>query len=138
MIFEKAKLCTNENLANSIDNVNCGHIMKSNIHFRPNIVNNDKIAPISAAFISRSRFTLWKWFIALLVLILLPGVKSDGFCGIIAATNIQAITGYSQWSCTTAGVTSTTPCNSPVWPGLTCSGGNPVSISFVNIGLAGM
>ena len=58
-------------------------------------------------------------------------------CDVVAATNIHSQSGYSQWSCTTAGVTSTAPCTSPVWPGIICSGSNMVSISLKNIGLPG-
>ena len=60
-----------------------------------------------------------------------------GLCGLIAATNIQSISGYSQWSCTTGGFTSTTPCLSPVWPGVTCSGTVVVGINFDLVGLTG-
>ena len=58
-------------------------------------------------------------------------------CDIIAATNIQSITGYSQWSCTTAGVTSTPPCTAPMWAGLSCSGSTVISISAPSIGIVG-
>ena len=64
-------------------------------------------------------------------------VKADPMCDIIAATNIQSISGYSQWSCTTGGVTTTTPCTSPVWNGLTCSGTTIISIYLGTIGLTG-
>ena len=65
-------------------------------------------------------------------------VKADPMCDIIAATNIQSISGYSQWSCTTGGFTSTAPCTSPVWNGLVCTGNNVVSITLNNFGLTGI
>ena len=67
-----------------------------------------------------------------------PTNQEISLCGLIAATNIQSITGYSQWSCTTFGHTSTVPCNSPVWPGLICSGGNPISMSVNGLGISGI
>ena len=63
--------------------------------------------------------------------------QDNGLCGLIAATNIQSISGYSQWSCSTAGYTSSTPCLSPVWPGLSCAGSNVVSMSIGGLGIAG-
>ena len=62
---------------------------------------------------------------------------TDQMCDIIAATNIQSISGYSQWSCTAGGVTSTTPCSAPVWNGLGCSGSNVVFISISSTSLRG-
>ena len=64
--------------------------------------------------------------------------QDKGLCAVIAATNINSKSGYSQWSCTTAGYTTTTPCLAPAWPGLSCSGINVVSISIPNIGISGM
>ena len=61
-----------------------------------------------------------------------------GLCGLIAATNIHSIGGYSQWSCTTAGVTTTTPCSFPVWNGAICSGIDVVSINLDHAGLSGI
>ena len=61
--------------------------------------------------------------------------QDNALCGLIAATNIHSLPGYSQWSCSTAGYTSTNPCT---WPGLTCNGMNAVSINLNNIGLSGM
>ena len=66
-----------------------------------------------------------------------PSNQDIGLCGIIAATNIQSISGYSQWSCTTGGYTSTSPCLSLVWAGLVCSGSNVVSVDVNSIGLTG-
>ena len=62
--------------------------------------------------------------------------QDQGLCGLIAATNIQAK--YGQWSCTTAGLTSSTPCKSPVWPGTVCVGSDVVSINVNSIGLIGI
>ena len=56
--------------------------------------------------------------------------QDNGLCGLIAATNIQSISGYSQWSCTTGGYTTTSPCTLYVWAGLVCSGVNVVSFTF--------
>ena len=70
------------------------------------------------------------------LLVLVTAIPNP-LCDIIAATNIQVITGYSQWSCNTAGVTSTTPCNTPVWPGVSCTLSNVVAISVSSIGLTG-
>ena len=64
-------------------------------------------------------------------------VKADPMCDIIAATNIQSISGYSQWSCTTAGVTSTAPCTSPLWNGIACTGNSIIVVSISNNGLTG-
>ena len=61
-----------------------------------------------------------------------------GLCGLITATNIQSITSYGQWSCASAGYTSSTPCGSAVWPGLTCNGINIISINLSAIGLTGL
>ena len=64
--------------------------------------------------------------------------QNGGICGLIAATNIQSYSGYSQWSCTTDGVYSSTPCNSPVWAGITCNNeSNIVAIDLINIGFSG-
>ena len=62
---------------------------------------------------------------------------TDPLCDIIAATNIQSISGYSQWSCTTAGVTSTAPCTSPLWNGIACTGNSIIVVSISNNGLTG-
>ena len=60
-----------------------------------------------------------------------------GLCGLIAATNVISIAGYSQWVCTTAGTTVTSPCQGTIWNGVTCFGSNVVAISLDNIGLSG-
>ena len=60
-----------------------------------------------------------------------------GLCGLIASTNIQSISGYGQWSCSSLGYTSTNPCAASIWPGLTCNGVNVVSINFFNLGILG-
>ena len=61
-----------------------------------------------------------------------------GLCGLISATNIHSISGYSQWSCSTGGYTTSTPCLSPVWPGLSCAGINVVSVNLNALGVTGM
>ena len=68
---------------------------------------------------------LWS---CLLLLVLPVVVAVDPMCDIVAATNIQSI--LSQWSCTTGGVTSTTPCTPPVWTGLSCNSGSVVKLTF--------
>ena len=64
--------------------------------------------------------------------------QDTGLCGLIAATNIHSISGYSQWSCTAGGYTSTTPCLAPVWPGIICSGINVVNLNLTSIALTGL
>ena len=66
-----------------------------------------------------------------------PSNQDIGLCGMTAATNIQSISGYSQWSCTTGGVTSTAPCSTPLWNGLGCSGSNVMFISVSSTTLRG-
>ena len=67
-----------------------------------------------------------------------PSKQDQGLCGLIAATNIQTISGYSQWSCTAIGAPLTPPCtSSPVWNGLACAGNNAISLSVSNVGLTG-
>ena len=54
--------------------------------------------------------------------------NQDGaLCGLIAATNIHSIAGYSQWNCSVYGFTYTNPCTSPLWPGITCNVNNSVA-----------
>ena len=62
---------------------------------------------------------------------------ADPLCDIIAATNIQSIPGYSQWSCTAGGVASTPPCIAPLWAGISCSGINLENIAIGAIGMTG-
>ena len=75
--------------------------------------------------------------INLLLLFFCPIIAADPLCDIISASNIRTISGYSQWSCTTAGVASTGYCVVPVWTGLICTGATVVSINISNIGIAG-
>ena len=67
----------------------------------------------------------------------MPTNQDNALCGLIAATNIQTISGYSQWSCTTLGISSVAACTAPIWAGVACSGSNVVSITAANIGLSG-
>lgn len=61
-----------------------------------------------------------------------------GLCGIVAATNITAISGYSMWQCTSSGAVATQPCGSTQWTGLLCNGaGDVVAISLRSLGIAG-
>ena len=62
-------------------------------------------------------------------------IQADPICDIIAATNIQSK--QSQWSCTTAGVTSTPPCAAP-WSGVTCSGSTVITINLDSSGITGV
>ena len=66
----------------------------------------------------------------------LPTEQDSGLCGIIAATNIQSVPGYSQWSCTSDGITAFDPCIT-LWPAASCNGYNVTSLSFYNIGFSG-
>ena len=74
------------------------------------------------------------WFILTL---LCPTVQADPLCDIIAATNLQSKASYSQWSCSASGTTSTSPCSSPVWTGLTCSGSTILSLNLNSAGITG-
>ena len=67
-----------------------------------------------------------------------PSSQDDAICSIIAATNIESISGYEEWSCSSDGLTSTDPCSSPVWSGVTCSGTLIVSLALDTIDLTGM
>ena len=67
-----------------------------------------------------------------------PTNQDIGMCSLVAATNIHSISGYSQWSCTTGGYTSTAPCTSPVWSRVLCSGNVVTSINVYNLGLTGL
>ena len=60
-----------------------------------------------------------------------------GLCGFVAATNIQSISGYSSWSCSTAGYVNSNPC-SPLWPGITCVGNAVTGISLTGLSLSGI
>ena len=64
--------------------------------------------------------------------------QDNGLCGLLAATNIHSISGYSQWSCATGGYTSTLSCLSPLWPGVTCNGVDVVGINLLSLGITGM
>ena len=81
-------------------------------------------------------YSLWKCVLLLVLCTFCPVIQADPICDFISATNIHTITGHTQWSCTTAGVTSTVPCTGP-WPGLTCSGSTVNSININNAGLKG-
>ena len=50
--------------------------------------------------------------------------QDNALCGFIAATNIGSVSGYSMWTCTVNGFTSTNPCSSPMWTGVSsCDNG---------------
>ena len=66
-----------------------------------------------------------------------PTNQDMGLCGLISATNVQSIGGYSMWSCTTLGVTASSPC-SPLWTGLGCSGNYVNSLSLGSLTLSGI
>ena len=67
-----------------------------------------------------------------------PSNQESGLCGLVAATNINTLSGYSMWACTASGYAASTPCNSPVWNGIGCIGGNVVYISVSSVGLTGI
>ena len=62
--------------------------------------------------------------------------NNEGLCGFVAATDINLVSGYSMWACTSDGVTQSNPC-SPEWNGLMCTGSNVSSINLRDIGLTG-
>lgn len=69
-------------------------------------------------------------------LVITQSNQEKGLCGLIKATNIESI--YTEWSCTTVGVTVTDPCRSNyMWTGLKCSNKKIISININNIGLTG-
>ena len=65
-----------------------------------------------------------------------PTPQENAICSFIAATNIASISGYTMWSCTSDGITSTDPC-SPVWSGIGCNGSSIVRWDLSSVGLAG-
>lgn len=76
------------------------------------------------------------WMAALLRTATGTSAMDTALCGLVAATSIGAV--HSEWSCSTAGIPSTSPCASgAVWPGLVCSGGNVVKIDLVSKSLTG-
>ena len=70
-----------------------------------------------------------------------PSNQDIGLCGLISATNVYSISGYSQWNCTTLGKTLTNPCSSPVWNGIACGSGitnnSVISITLSSLGMTG-
>ena len=64
-----------------------------------------------------------------------PSFQDAALCGMVSATNVGSV--YSEWSCTTDGLTETNPCiTNAIWRGMTCLGGfvNSISISSSLIG----
>ena len=59
-----------------------------------------------------------------------PSFQDDGLCSLIAATNIESLTNYDEWSCDTDGLASTDPCNVTKWTGIACIEGFINSISL--------
>ena len=57
-----------------------------------------------------------------------------GLCGLIAATNIAACTGWQMWQCTTTGISISNPCS---WNGLICNAGSVVYLSIGSAGAVG-
>ena len=58
---------------------------------------------------------------------LCPSFQDAALCGMVSATNVGSV--YSEWSCTTDGLTETNPCNtSAVWRATTCTRGYVNSI----------
>ena len=108
--------------------------IKQNYAIRQCIVGNDLLRSYKNNI--TWRFTCaWRMLLVLMVMCLIPAVKADPICDIIAATNIESV--FTQWSCTTNGTTSTDPCMSPVWDGVTCTGDNIVAIAMDNSSLTG-
>lgn len=64
------------------------------------------------------------------------GFQDNSLCGIIAATNIEALGTTTMWSCTAGGLTATDPCTVP-WTGITCASGYVSSISISSLTLTG-
>jgi len=62
---------------------------------------------------------------------------ADALCGFIAATNIEQISGYSQWSCNSSGYTNSDPCEQPLWAGVRCSDGQVDSLEISQSNLNG-
>jgi len=76
-------------------------------------------------------------FIILFLLVLLCAVRGQtdtdtALCGFIAGTNIGSLSQYSQWACTAVGETVGDPC-SPVWTGLSCSGGLVEQLAMISV-----
>ena len=65
-----------------------------------------------------------------------PNYQDVAICAFIAATNIESIGGFDEWSCTTSGVTNTNPC-SLLWSGTNCSASFVVYLDLNYIGLKG-
>ena len=66
-----------------------------------------------------------------------PNYQEAALCGFIAATNIESISGYEEWSCTTSGIPSTDSCAATAWSGVTCDSGLVIDIGLNGFGLAG-
>ena len=64
-----------------------------------------------------------------------PSFQDNALCGFIAATNIQNISGYSNWSCSVNGTTTSNPCVG--WYGIYCNGNSVSSIWSSFAGLTG-
>ena len=76
-------------------------------------------------------------FCLIVVAVPVPTFQDNGLCGLIASTNIAALTTYSKWTCSNFGNTTSNPC-SPTWPGISCSGGFVANITIGNIALRGL
>ena len=58
-----------------------------------------------------------------------PSYQDAGLCGLLASINVQPVSGYSMWNCTTLGATATNPC-SPLWNGVGCFNNTVVNITL--------
>ena len=67
-----------------------------------------------------------------------PSPQDSALCGFIAATNIGNISTHTMWSCNSSGITSSNPCDSPLWTGLVCDGMSIISLTLASIGLTGI
>ena len=64
-------------------------------------------------------------------------ISIDPICDLIAAMDVASKSGYSMWTCTNAGATTTNPCTSG-WNGMSCSGFNVLVIALNNLGITGL
>ena len=63
-------------------------------------------------------------------------LQTQIICNIVAATNINSITSYTVWSCT-SNVPATAICETTPWIGVTCSSGAVTGFKLSTIGLTG-
>ena len=61
-------------------------------------------------------------------------------CSFTGATNINSLSSFDEWACTSGGVPLTDPCTPAAWTGIVCSsgGGDIISIQITSKNLEGM